>query len=648
MNHKIIIILFVTIFLIITGITQGLEIKNDEKINYISNSNVYNINLTFDFSDPILDFTTDNVIVNVKETNQNGIIPLNLVPSRPVLPVNISVFNLPFGSKITNFELETSIPQTIKLPVMISGCRAKIDSIFYEKQDNIISCDYESLESYPSDWVTYRTGGGLNLGEHVTYLVTRINPVRYYPDEYEIKYVKHIDVNISYETSDEKIIPNYSRYDLLVLSPNSYVKHLKPLVTHKEKQGVKTYLESLETVYEKMYFQGRDEAEKIKYYIKNAIENWGIKHVLLVGGIKGQGYEWNLPIRYSNIPLAEKGEIHEEYFIADLYYADIYNGDGSFSSWDSNDDNKFSFWDETSKDEMDLYPDVYLGRIPCRNIYEVKLMVDKIIKYEETKAEDEWFKKLVLIGGDSYNDPNQFNEGKLICDKASDLMPDFTAVKVYAEYPDSDINRKTVNDAINPGCGFLYFCGHGSEASWGTHYPPATNTNWVTGYHVKDMITLHNGYKQPICVIGGCHNGEFDRSIIKSITNGIQSMGLEYFKGYFWFSGWIPNCFSWYMTSKTGGGCIACIANTGLGTHGEGDVDNNGIADYLEVLNGWMELRFHEIYEEDVNDMLGVNHGQTITEYIHMFIEDESLLDVKMAQQWQLFGDPSLKIGGYI
>ena len=29
-----------------------------------------------------------------------------------------------------------------------------------------------------------------------------------------------------------------------------------------------------------------DEAEKVKYFIKNAFDNWGISHVLLVGGRK--------------------------------------------------------------------------------------------------------------------------------------------------------------------------------------------------------------------------------------------------------------------------------------------------------------------------------------------------------------------------
>ena len=138
------------------------------------------------------------------------------------------------------------------------------------------------------------------------------------------------------------------------------------------------------------------------------------------------------------------------------------------------------------------------------------------------------------------------------------------------------------------------------------------------------------------------------------ILEGIRESGLRnYFSmergnlGEFWYREWVPNCWAWWLTSKIGGGAIATIANTGLGTHGDGDVDNNSVADYLEVLDGWLELRFLELYGKYQYDDLGENHGQTCTEYLHRFLGDGEKMDVKMVQQWELFGDPSLKIAGY-
>ncbi|MEE8565453.1 MAG: C25 family cysteine peptidase, partial [Candidatus Thermoplasmatota archaeon] len=436
-------------------------------------------------------------------------------------------------------------------------------------------------------------------------------------------------------------------YDLLILTPTKYVEFLNPLADHKNNFEIATKIVTLDTVYEEMYWFGRDQQEKIKYFIKESIEKWGITHVLLIGGLNGQTTTWDLPIRYSHVVPPDEQEYAEQYFISDLYYADIYNSFGEFSSWDSNNDNIFSVWNETYSEKMDLYPDVYLGRLPCRNSNEVKIMVDKIINYEMDKLSDEWFNNLLLVAGDSYNDTAHFNEGELISEKAIELMPDFTPVKIYSS--EQDINRKTVNTAMNQGSGFAYFCGHGSPASWSTHFPPDGN-EWTTGYNVNDMIYLRNKEKLPITVVGGCHNGEFSVSIM-NLFKGILEHGFKeyFFQPPFWFyyNKWIPNCWAWWLTSKSNGGAIATIANTGLGTHGEDDSDNNSVADYLEVLDGWLELKFLQLYGENNYDCLGENHGDSLSGYLNRFLGDNAKMDVKMVQQWELFGDPSLKIGGY-
>jgi hypothetical protein len=162
------------------------------------------------------------------------------------------------------------------------------------------------------------------------------------------------------------------------------------------------------------------------------------------------------------------------------------------------------------------------------------------------------------------------------------------------------------------------------------------------------MNKLKNGEKLPIIVVGGCCNAKFDVSILKNIKSGLQNQGISYFWTKFIRSGKFGRCWAWKLTVKRSGGGIATIANTGLGTHGREDTDNNGITDHNEVLDGWMELRFFELYGQENKDILGENHGQTITEYLHRFLGNIDKMDVKMAQQWELFGDPSLKIGGYI
>ena len=611
-----------------------------------TNQDVKYIKFHLNFSEPKFEYYNNSyeeyIVVKVPETNHNMI-----TPGKPVLPVNYQVFELPFGTQVLDINYTKSKPITVHLSGQVSFGKASFDTL----QSTITINKMDELkQTYPNDWVLYYTGGGLSEGKHTTFLVIRVFPVRYHQSENQLQYITSITVNVTYLEPEKPLLNNNSYYDLLIISPSEFAKNLERLASHKESFGIKTRISTLEEVYSEMYWYGRDKSEKIKYYIKTAIENWGIKYVLLVGGIKGQTNKWILPVRYSHVvPLTEQ-EYAEQSFISDLYYADIYDSSGDFSSWDSNNDNEFSVWNETFHEKMDLYPDVYLGRLPCRTNSEVKTMVNKIIVYEKPKSDTDWFKNLILVAGDSYNDTNHYNEGELICEKAKTLMPDFNPIEIYA-HENNDINRKTVNKAMNQGAGFAYFCGHGSSASWSTHFPP-DGTNWTTGYEVKDMIFLRNGYKLPITVVGGCHNGQFDVTMW-NILLGIKEYGLKYFSikpgniGRFWYGGWTPNCWAWWLTSKIGGGSIATIANTGLGTHGDGDQDNNGIPDYLEILDGWLELRFLELYGSEGKDNLGENHGETLTGYLHRFLGDDSKMDVKMIQQWELFGDPSLKIGGY-
>ncbi len=659
MNKKIDIKFVSTVVLIILVLSSFVSVYAENITNTSTNNIKYvekSFEIDFSFSYPEIVKQYSYSVIRVNETNHNRIIMFDYSSYYPVLPVNLSVFEFPFGSKIIDVTFENNSPEIINLDSKLSYGRGEFDSIEpIEYNDPIYGSLYNNLDEYPDDWVLYHTGGGLSYGKRTSFFVLRVYPVRYYPNENQIGFVSHITVNVTYSEPEEPLINEEEKSDLIIISPNKYINLLEPLVSFKNNQGIKTRLFSTEEIYNNELITGRDRQEKIKYFIKESIERWDIKHVLLVGGLNGQNIQWDLPIRYSYVVPTDEQEYPEQKFVSDLYYADIYDSKGNFSSWDSNGDDKFSVWNDNFKEKMDLYPDVYLGRLPCRNKLEVKTMVNKIINYEKNGvSEKDWFKNLLLVAGDSYVNHGQWPEGEVVkegeiaCNEAIKKLPGCNPLKVYSS--NEDINGRTVNNKFNKGAGFAYFCGHGSRVSWSTHFPDPVNesSNWTTRYHVKDMIFLRNHEKQPVTVVGGCHNGEFDKTIFMNIFEGIKNNGLQYFIGRFLFDGWTPKCWAWWLTSKPNGGAIATIANTGLGTHGDGDQDLNGIVDYIEILDGWLELRFFELYGLENQNDLGLNHGHTLTEYLHKFLGDDSKMDVKMVQQWQLFGDPSLKIGGYV
>jgi len=448
-------------------------------------------------------------------------------------------------------------------------------------------------------------------------------------------------------SSSEK--PSPVIYDLLIIAPKKYTDALQPLIVHKNRVGIKTNLVALNDVYDQMFWHGRDKQEKIKYFIKTAKEEWEITYVMLVGDFQ------TIPIRYVYNADNNTGW-DEPCFISELYYADLYDKNGDFSSWDTSNNGIYGEWyDDSAKDpDIDLYPDVYVGRLACRNTAEVKVMVRKIICYETTTYGQEWFHRIVVAGGDTYpasQNPNwTAYEGEENTLHVLENMSGFEPTKLWTS-DGTFAAPKDMIGAVSEGCGFFYLDGHANAYRWSTH-PPNDADTWIEGLSVKTMNRLRNKQMFPICIVGGCHNMEFDVTP-QNIIKGLHEEGLRYFAvntvpfGSFWKYTWIPECWGWKLTRMSSGGSIATIGCTGLGMTKEDKLSFSGAGDYLEP------TFFHE-YGVNGTTILGRVWGNTITDYLNHYpinwqtpAAKDSAIDAKTVQQWALLGDPSLKIGGY-
>ncbi|MEF8880060.1 MAG: C25 family cysteine peptidase [Candidatus Thermoplasmatota archaeon] len=434
------------------------------------------------------------------------------------------------------------------------------------------------------------------------------------------------------ESSEEAV------YDLLVLTPKRFTKQLEPLVEHKNDIGVETKMVSLPVVYEEMFWQGRDKAEKIKYFIKKSHETWGVEYVLLVGGRKNQlpSESWWMPVRYTHLS-RHYDNLPEGKFLTDLYFADLYDSENNFCSWDDDNDGVFGEWpiNNSAVDTPDLYPDVYVGRLPCRNILDVKIAVDKIINYETNSFHNSNSDRILLIAGDTYiNKTPDSIDGEAHTQEALKYMTGFEPVKIFA----SKGNLKWYNmvKEINRGCDFVFFSGHGSPNSWGTH-PPNNSEKWIGHLKLHHMPFLLNRQKLPIVVsASGCFNNMFNVSLTHS--EWVYLFGIP--------SG-VPRCWGETLALKPFGGSIAVIASTGF-SYESSDIDGD--------VGGceWLDIHFFEEYNSSDNQILGECWGDTIKRFLQNFSIDWSdqsktgdALMAKNVEQWLLIGDPSLKIGGY-
>ncbi len=348
-------------------------------------------------------------------------------PGQPMIPRILQKYELPFGA--TNIKVEAKayniqerdISKEIKPAPAPLPLTPRENFLIQAKKDETV---YNSNELYPHSWHSYHIGVGLNnKAEHVTHLTVNIFPLRYRPETGKIIVADKFDIKISYENPDIDFFPDESIYDLVIISPSKFSLELERLVEHKNSFGMETIIKTTEEIYDEYY--GCDKPEKIKYFIKDAIETWGISHILLFGGLKSTIYAkpkddinhgakwWYVPVRYSNFQwdggLGYNFTSGEPGYLCDLYYADIYKEGGEFEDWDSNGNGIFAEWSGDLRDEIDLYPDVTFGRLACRNDKEAKDVIDKIIKYEEQPADPSWFKRMISISGDGFLDQEDWD-----------------------------------------------------------------------------------------------------------------------------------------------------------------------------------------------------------------------------------------------
>ena len=595
---------------------------------------------SFHFSKPIINDIGDFLIVDFEESD--GFLK---EPFKPLLPVITKVFTFPLGTKIldvgvnyTNekYELSKKICPC-PTPFILSGFNKLKESDF--KIDDIT---YSSDSFYPGDNYFIHKGAGLYGDEHVLYLTVKVVP-QYNPIENIILIPDVVNIQI-YNLPPEKPLFTADDFDLVIISPEKFVDSLQPLVDHKNNVSVKTILKTTGEIYNE--YSGKDKAEKIKYFIKDMVEKFGSNYILLVGNIK------SVPMRKcANTVIT--GVINWYEILSDLYYADIYDFNGNFSSWDTNNNDKYCEYRYNNCngkiiDDVDLYPDVGVGRLPCDTLEECNNIVDKIIKYETSTNADEWFNKIILMGGDTSPNFESAFEGEWLHENY--IGPGmnnhgFDLIKLYTSL--DTFQPEIITDEINSGAGFVSYAGHGYMDSIGT-YPPVGNS--TISYSIKNINDLDNENMLPIFFLDACLTGKIDYDIFDKIMIPICVLYPYTFIHFIKrildkieTNRFFP-CFAGSLLNKKSGGGIAVIAATQPGFFGIA-YDNEEI---IDIIFGSSKLNrfFFESYEQGIS--LSTMFIEAQNKYINAIRSPESMvIDYVTINEFNLFGDPSLKIGGY-
>lgn len=431
----------------------------------------------------------------------------------PQLPVRLINILLPQDKYISNIKIIAVKSEELagKYNVFPSQ-RPQILSnpkIEYIQPDEYI---YSSSKAYPESIVEV-VHHGYSFGRHIGSLI--IYPLQYIASEKRLIFHSSIEIEISYENNDatplmpktsvysesvrgealKKVVENPSFWTkctqenirnstiledeehlYLIITTQNLIAAFKDFLDWKNKKGLSSKAVSTSWIYSN--YNGVDEQEKIRNFIKDAYQNWGTVWILLGGD------RFLVPVRQvfaMNLdPPTMPG--------SDLYYADL---DGS---WD---DNGNLIYGEI-EDNIDMYPDVFVGRVTVETESEVVAYCDKVIAYEQYAYEH--VLDMLFLAEYLWTEP--LTNSSFSKDYIDDnYVPDrFDPINKLYEYYGNE-NHTTVMEALNYGQNIVNHCGHaGSQRLYiGEGY-----------IDVSDADTLRNTDRYSIVYSIGCWAAPID------------------------------------------------------------------------------------------------------------------------------------------
>lgn len=149
----------------------------------------------------------------------------------------------------------------------------------------------------------------------------------------------------------------------------------------------------------------------------------------------------------------------------------------------------------------DLYPDLFIGRLPALNVSELRVMIAKILGYERTPyiTDTFWFRKGLTVG-------TQYSTGQPVwtalatCRWTRNLMLEHGYLKVDTCFDPPVTNGVGIIDTfVNRGVSFINGRGWGNSDGW--HRPQF--------YKENVNALLNNGWKLPIITSFYCGTGNY-------------------------------------------------------------------------------------------------------------------------------------------
>lgn len=490
-------------------------------------------------------------------------------PGMPALPVKFLNIVIPVNKKVSGIEVlsiqQQELPATYNLmPTQPGKVPDLPDPGFFPADPSV----YNTNANYPANQLI-SSGAGFRAGVHISGL--QLYPVQYNPVTKKLKLTTAItfklvyadeanspvkplrlfsvqkemikseisstvlnpaDVDAAFQPSvsavpdgrnfSPSLTPDYTSQAVsyVIITNEALAPGFEEIAAWKTRKGTPAVVRTVEWI--DTHYTGADLAERVRNFIKDAYQNWGALYFLLGGDSDV------IPLRYiwmHNIV----DEIPKGAFIpTDMYYACLDNnwnadGDATYgeSNWNRNNDGSFYNTNSlfSNLDNVDILPDVYVGRIPVENLEELNRWKTKYFEYVKSSQNNK--NNALLFSADSDNILSSQ------MDAVGNSFPaTITKTKLY------EINGKTKTDVYNhmnanQGLNYHYIggYGHGGFSSFEACVGAITRT---------DINNLSNPIHSEILYLNHCETMEFQKDciaerFIKASNGGVSVFAYTHF-----------------------------------------------------------------------------------------------------------------------
>jgi hypothetical protein len=368
--------------------------------------------------------------------------------------------------------------------------------------------------------------------------------------------------------------------DLLIVAPAETIDGFDDLVDWKRRRGIATRVEALEDI--DATETGPDTPARLRARLQRAWAEEGTRWVLLGADAP------LLPTRYIDtwVDVHFEGTYYEGPVASDLYYADL-DGD-----WDADGD---GLWGEPG-DGMDLLPDLAVGRIPARDVDEVRAYTEKLLQYERHPVND--YQQTMLLMGEWAGEAS----GVVVYSSVAleqfilPLIPEgYQVTRMYEDYQSYEgavpNTAQGQIDAFTAGQNYILDFGHGQPAA-------------LVNLDLSDIWALPATTRPAIFATTECSGCEFENPQYPHVA-----------------------CEAFVLAP---GGGVAYLGNTHVG------IGFPSLTDY-----------FVEFFDALFNDGMALSLGERVAEAERVYSTPLALASEGDPDRWaslvlDLMGDPSL------